>query len=261
MLCTLQSCICSEGGRAQHPEPTWWCAQDPLCVQGYGMLHASTACKCRVFSSGIHVGRTGFTCYLKRAFSGGVWFSVWTELGLAGLREEMRHLLRHSACKPNRFKHGMSLFWGHCGWDRSFGWQPASFSDHCEHQLLCSLPWTSSCLHRGVSCSFLCLLPSILPWAAHGLALLRVSALLRVPSSEWVQQQHMAGMDSEMIYVWAGIGVCSQQTPAGWDQDIPGCKRRGASTVVAFSMRFSPEQKGSHWHIHFCRGCECVALC
>lgn len=149
----------------------------------------------------------------------------------------MRHLLKHSACKPDRF--GMSLVWGHCGWERSLGWQPASFPDDREHQLLHPLPWTTSCLHRGLPCSFLCLLPSIHPWSAHDLA-----ALL---SSE--QQQHMAGMGSEMICAWVGVGVCSQP-PADWDQDIPGCRKRGASSAVAFSMRFSPGQKGSHWHIH-----------
>lgn len=57
----------------------------------------------------------------------------------------------------------------------------------------------------------------------------------------------MAGMGSEMIYAWVGVGVCSQP-PADWDQDIPGCRKRGASSAVAFSMRFSPGQKGELTH-------------
>lgn len=51
----------------------------------------------------------------------------------------------------------------------------------------------------------------------------------------WIQRWSMHGL----------VLVFAHSKPQQiWDQDIPGCRKRGASTAVAFSMRFPPEAEG-----------------
>lgn len=80
----------------------------PLCVQGCGMLHARTAWKGKVF-------QFRGSCSQDRLYllpRGSIFWRCIIQC-VNRIRtvqfQKMRHLLRHSGCKPNRLKHGMPL--------------------------------------------------------------------------------------------------------------------------------------------------------